>query len=205
VRPWCAAVLLSPASNDGPGPLGDAWRIPIEAHRDSEWGQWASAILGRVRRLTVVFLLLAALAGCNSDDAPPSASFIPGGRDAFEKRIEKERGTPVVVNKWASWCGPCRLEFPFFRDQAKKRRGEVVFLGVNSNDNRGDAEDFLKEEPVPYRHFEDPQLEIAAAFNAVQAFPSTAFYDSKGELAFVHQGGYAKEEDLAKDIDRYAR
>jgi cytochrome c biogenesis protein CcmG, thiol:disulfide interchange protein DsbE len=158
-----------------------------------------------VRRLTAVFLLLAALAGCNSDDAPPSASFIPGGRDAFEKHIEKERGTPVVVNKWASWCGPCRLEFPFFRDQAKKRKGEVAFLGVNSNDNRGDAEDFLKEEPVPYRHFEDPQLEIAASFNAVQAFPSTAFYDSKGELAFVHQGGYANEADLAEDIDRYAR
>jgi thiol-disulfide isomerase/thioredoxin len=158
-----------------------------------------------VRRLTAVLLLLAALAGCNSDDSPPSAAFIPGGRDAFEKRIEKERGTPVVVNKWASWCGPCRLEFPFFRDQANKRKGEVVFLGVNSTDNRGDAEEFLEEEPVPYKHFEDPKLEIAAAFNAVQAFPSTAFYDSKGKLAFVHQGGYQSEGELAEDIDRYAR
>jgi cytochrome c biogenesis protein CcmG/thiol:disulfide interchange protein DsbE len=165
----------------------------------------ASAILRRVRRLTAVFLVLAALAGCNSDDGPPSASFIPGGQDAFKAKIEKERGTPVVVNKWASWCGPCRLEFPFFRDQAKKRKGEVAFLGVNSNDNRGDAEDFLEQEPVPYKHFEDPKLEIAAVFNAVQAFPSTAFYDSKGKLAFVHQGGYSNEDALAEDIDRYAR
>jgi cytochrome c biogenesis protein CcmG, thiol:disulfide interchange protein DsbE len=158
-----------------------------------------------VRRLTAVLLLLAALAGCNSDDAPPSASFIPGGRDAFENRIEKERGRPIVVNKWASWCGPCRHEFPFFREQAEKRKGEVVFIGVNSNDNRGDAKEFLKEEPVPYKHFEDPKLEIAAAFDAVQAFPSTAFYDSSGRLAFVHQGGYSNENDLAEDIDRYAR
>ena len=158
-----------------------------------------------MRRLTALILLLAALAGCGGGGGPPSASFLPGGRDAFEKRIEKERGKPVVVNKWASWCGPCRLEFPYFRDQAKKRKGQVVFLGVNSNDNRGDAQDFLKEEPVPYKHFEDPKLEIAAAFNAVQAFPSTAFYDSKGKLAFVHQGGYANEDDLSKDIDRYAR
>jgi cytochrome c biogenesis protein CcmG, thiol:disulfide interchange protein DsbE len=80
-----------------------------------------------------------------------------------------------------------------------------VFLGVNSNDNRGDAEKFLKQEPVPYKHFEDPKLEIAAVFNAVQAFPSTAFYDSKGELAFVHQGGYSNEDALSEDIDRYAR
>ena len=158
-----------------------------------------------MRRLTALILLLAALAGCGGGGGPPSASFLPGGRDAFEKRIEKERGKPVVVNKWASWCGPCRLEFPYFRDQAKKRKGQVVFLGVNSNDNRGDAEDFLKEEPVPYKHFEDPKLEIAAAFNAVQAFPSTAFYDSKGKLAFVHQGGYANEKDLSEDIGRYAR
>ena len=162
-------------------------------------------MLGLVRRLTAVFLALTALAGCNSsDNAPPSASFVPGGKDRFEKVVQKA-DKPVVVNKWASWCGPCRLEFPYFRDQAKKRKGQVDFIGVNSNDNRGDAEEFLKEEPVPYKHFEDPKLEIAAVFNAVQAFPSTAFYDSKGDLAFVHQGGYSNEEDLAKDIDRYAR
>ena len=158
-----------------------------------------------MRRLAAVFLLLTVLAGCNSEDAPPSANFVPGGPERFEKVLERERGMPIVVNKWASWCSPCRLEFPFFRDQANKRKGEVVFIGVNSNDNRADAEEFLKEEPVPYKHFEDPKLEIAAVFNAVQAFPSTAFYNSKGELAFVHQGGYASEDALAEDIDRYAR
>jgi len=150
-------------------------------------------------------VLVAALAGCNSGSGTPSANFLPGGVDSFQKRIEKERGKPIVVNKWASWCGPCRLEFPFFRKQAEKRKGKVVFIGVNSNDNRGDAEDFLKEEPVPFKHFEDPKLEIAAAFNAVQAFPSTAFYDSKGELEFVHQGPYKTEQELSEAIDRYAR
>jgi cytochrome c biogenesis protein CcmG/thiol:disulfide interchange protein DsbE len=164
----------------------------------------ASAILRGVRRLAPLLVLIA-LAGCNSDSGPPTANFFKGGRDAFQARIQKERGTPVVVNKWASWCGPCRLEFPFFRRQAEKRKGKVVFIGVNSNDSRSAAEKFLKEEPVPYRHFDDPKLEIAAAFNAVQAFPSTAFYDSKGKLAFVHQGGYPSEDQLAEDIERYAR
>jgi cytochrome c biogenesis protein CcmG/thiol:disulfide interchange protein DsbE len=171
-------------------------------------GAFTSAILRRVRRLAALFVLVG-LAGCGSgssaDSGPATANFFKGGRDAFAARIEKERGTPVVVNKWASWCGPCRLEFPFFRSQAEKRKGRVVFIGVNSNDSRSDADQFLKEEPVPYRHFYDPKLEIAAAFNAVQAFPSTAFYDSKGELAFVHQGGYSSEDGLAEDIERYAR
>lgn len=167
-----------------------------------------SAMLRDVRRI-VPLLVLVALAGCGSDDGPappgPPPKFIDGGRAAFEARIDAERGRPVVVNKWASWCGPCRLEFPFFRSQAQKRRGEVAFLGVNSNDNRGAAEDFLREEPVPYPHFSDPDLEVAASFNAVQAFPSTAFYDAKGKLAFVHQGGYASEKKLAHDIERYTR
>ena len=165
-----------------------------------------SAILRGVRRLTVLVLALTALAGCSSDSGgPPSAAFLPGGADAFQKKIEQERGKPVVVNKWASWCGPCRLEFPFLRDQANKRKGKVVFIGVNANDNRGDAEDFLKEEPVPFKHFEDPKLEISAEFNAVQAFPSTAFYGSDGKLEFVHQGPYTTEQELSEAIDRYAR
>jgi cytochrome c biogenesis protein CcmG/thiol:disulfide interchange protein DsbE len=171
-----------------------------------------SAILRAVRRLAPLLVLIA-LIGCGSDDDPaPSANksaaaptFLDGGRDAFEKKIASERGTPVVVNKWASWCGPCRFEFPFFQSQEKKRAGEVVFLGVNSNDNQGDAEDFLADYPVDFPHFKDPNLEVAASFNAVQAFPATAFYDSKGELAYVHQGGYSEESKLAADIDRYAR
>jgi thiol-disulfide isomerase/thioredoxin len=168
-------------------------------------GRRRSAILPRVRRLVPLLVLIALVAGCGSEDNPtPSPSFIPGGRDAFEARVEKAR-KPVVVNKWASWCGPCRLEFPFLRNQAEKRKGDILFIGVNSNDNRGDAEKFLSEEPVPFKHFEDPRLEIAASFNAVQAFPSTAYYDRKGELAYVHQGGYSDEESLAKDIERYAR
>jgi cytochrome c biogenesis protein CcmG, thiol:disulfide interchange protein DsbE len=161
-----------------------------------------------VRRLAIVALALS-LAACGSDDdagPPPGPDpLIDGGRPAFEAFVERQRGKPVVVNKWASWCGPCRVEFPYFRDQARKRKGEVVFVGVNSNDNYGDAREFLTESPVPYRHFKDGDLEIAAAFNGVQSFPVTAFYDPKGELAFVHHGPYETEDDLAQDIDRYAR
>jgi thiol-disulfide isomerase/thioredoxin len=164
-------------------------------------------------RAIAVALSLLALAGCSSgdDDAPPAppqpdeAQLLDGGREAFEDFIAEQRGSPVVVNKWASWCGPCRAEFPFFASQAERREGEVVFVGVNSSDNDDDARRFLAEYPVPFAHFRDPDLEVAASFNGVQAFPTTAFYDSKGELAYLHQGGYASEAKLAEDIDKYAR
>ena len=160
-----------------------------------------------MRRLAILAVGLL-LVACNSDDgskpAPGPDPLVDGGRSAFEAFVEKQRGKPVVVNKWASWCGPCRAEFPYFRDQARARR-DVVFVGVNSNDNDGDARDFLAGNPVPYKSFRDPKLEVAAAFNGVQAFPTTAFYDPKGKLAYTHPGGYQSEDQLAEDIDRYAR
>ena len=45
---------------------------------------------------------------------------LDGGLGAFEEQIERLRGDPIVVNQWASWCGPCRFEFPFFRNLAVK-------------------------------------------------------------------------------------
>jgi cytochrome c biogenesis protein CcmG/thiol:disulfide interchange protein DsbE len=134
-----------------------------------------------------------------------SGRLLGGGKSAFERRLGELRGYPVVVNKWASWCPPCRAEFPYFRSQADKRAKRVAFLGVDANDNDSDARAFLRKLPVPYPSYRDPNLSVSAAFRGVQAFPTTAFYDSKGELAYVKQGGYASERKLAEDIDRYAR
>jgi thiol-disulfide isomerase/thioredoxin len=156
-------------------------------------------------RLLAVALAGLALVACNSDgDEDRASGPSPYLRGEFAAFIEKQ-GKPVVVNKWASWCGPCRHEFPFFDSQAKQRKGEVAFVGVNSNDNRADALAFLADHPLPYKHFEDPDQEIAAEFNGVQGFPVTAYYGADGEREYVHYGGYNDEADLAEDIDRYAR
>jgi cytochrome c biogenesis protein CcmG/thiol:disulfide interchange protein DsbE len=146
-------------------------------------------------------------------DAPPPLAalydqgneLLDGGVPAFEARLEELRGFPVVVNKWASWCGPCRAEFPWFQSLAAERGDEVAFLGVNSNDGEETAADFLAELPVPYPSYVDPKLEIAASFDAATEFPATAFYDSDGELVHVRRGAYGDQAELEADIERYAR
>ena len=110
-----------------------------------------------------------------------------------------------MVNKWAPWCPPCRAEFPYFQRQARKHANEVAFLGVNSNDNAADARRFLDDFPVPYPSYQDPDFEVARVIKGHIAFPTTAFYDSKGSLAYVKQGGYSDEQALAADIRRYLR
>lgn len=181
----------------------------------------------------MVVALLAALSGCgdsgdpgaaNPDsratdyeaalaDAPPKLArlysrgneLIDGGTDAFEAELDRLRGFPVVVNKWASWCGPCRFEFPFLQELAAERGTEIAFLGIDSKDGDDAARTFLGQFPVPYPSFADPDHEIGDLLSGAREFPVTGFYDSDGELVFVHRGVYASKEDLAADIDRYAR
>ena len=175
-------------------------------------------------------LLLAALAigGCGSErpqsagkpdlaklaNAPPPLAalhhqankLLGGGPVAFRRRLGKLRGYPVVVNKWASWCAPCRGEFPYFQRLSVEYGKRLAFLGVNSDDGDGSAgRKFLREYPVTYPSYLDPGLGVAAVFHGVQGSPMTAYYDRRGRLAYLHQGGYQSESKLAADIRRYAR
>ena len=75
-----------------------------------------------------------------------------------------------------------------FQAQSQKLGKRVAFLGVNSQDNDGDAREFLSEFPVTYPSYRDGELKIAAEFNAVQAFPTTAFYDEEGEAGLCAPG-----------------
>jgi thiol-disulfide isomerase/thioredoxin len=130
---------------------------------------------------------------------------LDGGTDAFDARVEQLRGTPVVVNKWASWCGPCRFEFPWFQSLAEKRGGQIAFLGVNSNDSSGSAETFLSELPLPYPSYSDPNFDIAQDLGGPpQAFPTTSYYDRSGKLVYTHPGQYQDESDLVADVNKYA-
>lgn len=130
---------------------------------------------------------------------------LDGGPEAFEKQLAELRGYPVVVNKWASWCGPCRAEFPIFQKLSVQRGKEVAFIGVNSLDEDDAAAEFTKKFPVSYPHYRDPDQEIAKVFKGNAGFPTTAFYDRDGKLVIAKQGGYSSEAKLLEDIERYAK
>jgi cytochrome c biogenesis protein CcmG, thiol:disulfide interchange protein DsbE len=128
---------------------------------------------------------------------------LPGGRDAFEKRIARLRGYPVVVNVWASWCGPCRAEFPVLQKLSARYGKKVAFFGLNSEDSDDAAATFLREEPVPYPSYTDPDKDVFTSLGAV-GFPDTAFFDKGGELVYLKQGPYRDDSELEADVRRYA-
>ncbi len=80
----------------------------------------------------------------------------------------------------------------------------IAFLGVNSDDSPAAAATFLKEAPVPYPSYSDPDKKIAAALHVGFGIPDTAFYDRQGKLVYLKQGPYAHPSDLKADLKRYA-
>jgi thiol-disulfide isomerase/thioredoxin len=129
---------------------------------------------------------------------------LPGGVDAYEERIAALRGYPAVVNVWASWCGPCRFEFPHFQRAAAAHGKRVAFLAIDSQDSDDAAATFLREEPVPYPSYTDPDEAIVESIGATLGLPDTAFYDRHGELVYLKQGPYDDYAELRADIERYA-
>ncbi len=129
---------------------------------------------------------------------------LPGGREAFERRLAGLKGYPAVVNVWASWCGPCRYEFPTLQKLSAQYGKQVAFLGVNSQDSDARAKELLEEAPVPYPSYSDSGQDITDAIGAGRGLPDTAFYRRDGSLCYLKAGPFAEGAELAADIRRFA-
>lgn len=144
-------------------------------------------------------------------DAPPALAdlyadgdvLIDGGLEELNSQLADLEGHPVVVNVWASWCIPCRSEFPDFQRASADRGDEVAFLGVDALDTDPAAETFLEEFPLPYPSVTDPDEQVRQEFG-IRGYPGTLYFDEQGELVHLKQGPYTSADELNADLDRYA-
>jgi cytochrome c biogenesis protein CcmG/thiol:disulfide interchange protein DsbE len=111
---------------------------------------------------------------------PTSVTALPAmDPQGFDELLGQLKGTPVVVNYWASWCTPCRAEAPLLV-QAHRRWGDhVQFVGVDLQDNRAGAVRFVDTFDITYPSVFDPSNAIGVA-NGLFAPPMTVFYDASG-------------------------
>jgi cytochrome c biogenesis protein CcmG/thiol:disulfide interchange protein DsbE len=145
--------------------------------------------------------------------APPAlranladANTIAGdGEDALNLRLAGLKGHPVVVNQWASWCGPCRAEFPLFADAVVAHGSQVAFLGIDFNDDRDAATKFLRQIPPGFASIYDQKGDASRSLGGGRVAPTTFFIGSDGKRRYTKLGNYPDAAALEADIRRYAR
>lgn len=132
------------------------------------------------------------------------SEILSGGLGAVRARLASLKGLPIVINKWASWCEPCRAEFGVFQHVSVSMGHSVAFLGIDSGDtNRADAVAFLRSFPVSYPSYYDRSEQAGLAITDSSLTPVTVFYNRSGSQ-FIHQGPYATTAKLEQDVRRYA-
>lgn len=111
-----------------------------------------------------------------------------------ELSLADYEGKVIVLDFWASWCGPCRRSFPWLNAMHSKyeERGLVV-IGVNLDASREDAAEFLEEYPANFRIHFDTDAALAVAYG-VEAMPSSYVIGRDGELRATHHGFKVKEQ-----------
>lgn len=121
------------------------------------------------------------------EPAPTDAAVqVLGEDDGTELALSDYLGEVVVLNFWASWCGPCRTEQPELNDAAAALSDQpVAFLGVNIDDTEPNALAHVREYDIPYPSLFDPSVGYAAEFGGVgpRSIPTTILVDHEGRVA----------------------
>ena len=105
----------------------------------------------------------------------------------FRALLAELRGSPVVVNVWATWCPPCVEEAPDLAEVSREYEDRVQFIGLDILDDRPAAREFIREYGWRYPSVFDPDGEIRDALGYVGQ-PVTVMYDREGKLSFEHVG-----------------
>ncbi|MCU7905490.1 MAG: TlpA family protein disulfide reductase [Candidatus Thiodiazotropha sp. (ex Epidulcina cf. delphinae)] len=150
------------------------------------------------------------LIGCGQLSAAgstqPAPDFTLKSRSGENIKLSELRGQVVMVNFWASWCGPCRQEMPLLQ-QLYERYQSMGFtlLGVNVDEERAAADKMLRDIPVSFPILYDDKSRVSKGYR-VKAMPSTFMIDRDGQVRYLHKGyqpGY--EEDYQQQIRELLR
>jgi peroxiredoxin len=126
----------------------------------------------------------------------PAPDFTLKSASGENIKLSELRGQVVLINIWASWCGPCRQEMPLL-DQMYQKYGDLGFtlLGVNVEQDSADAQRMLHDTPVTFPILFDTQNVVSKLYD-VTAMPSTVIVDRDGNVRYMHKGyqpGYENE------------
>jgi cytochrome c biogenesis protein CcmG/thiol:disulfide interchange protein DsbE len=180
---------------------------------------WLVILVGVVVVAGVAGIVAALTASDDDDSAPTSAQVSVGGRAEvgdqapdFELpaldgdgtvRLSNFRGRPVVLNFWASYCNPCREEFPLFKQALREHADEdLAIVGVAFDDIPSDSRAFVRKTGAPWPNGIDERGAVGKNSFGIRAIPQTFFIDANGKIVDRYFSGLTTEAALEKPLDK---
>lgn len=154
---------------------------------------------------SLIFCLFSGLAA--ADELPSSAPLFAATLNDLDDKpvpLERYKGKPLVVNFWARWCGPCRVEIPELIKFRAAHKGKVEVLGIGIEDNAEPAKEFAKAYDMDYPVFvaKDKGIPLMQALGNTKAgLPYTLFIDRNGQVVQRKMGIVKKADfDAVQDM-----
>jgi cytochrome c biogenesis protein CcmG, thiol:disulfide interchange protein DsbE len=159
--------------------------------------------------LLVALCLAGLLTACSGDDRPdvktlPEVTLV--GFDSEEKVDLSTLKGPMVVNLWASWCGPCVEELPVLEAFDRAHGNEVAVLGINHQETqRGDAEKLIDRTGVTFELLSDPTGEVSDSppFPFIKGMPFLALVDADGVVVHMEFDQIKSVAELEELVDEH--
>src|ERR1700683_1182863 len=156
----------------------------------------STAKLFRRCALAAIVFSAAALAAADSGPAPEFTLTALSGQQGG---LSQYKGQVVMVNFWATWCGPCQQEMPLLDQMYKKYKpAGFTLIGVNVDKEAPAVKELLARKPVSFPVLLDPANQVSKAYH-VDEMPSSVIIDRKGEIRYIHRGYRPGDENEYQD------
>jgi peroxiredoxin len=158
--------------------------------------QYSSPTL--LKRLAMAAIVMAGTAVA-ADAGGPAPSFTLTSLTGQPAALSQYKGQVVMVNFWATWCGPCQQEMPLLDQMYKKYKpAGFTLIGVNVDKEAPAVKDLMTRKPVSFPVLLDPANQVSKAYH-VDEMPSSVIIDRKGEIRYIHRGYRPGDENEYQD------
>jgi peroxiredoxin len=156
----------------------------------------------RNRLVAIAAALAVALPALAIPSGSPAPAFTLGSSSGGPVSLAQYKGQVVMINFWASWCGPCRQEMPLLESIYRKyNKMGFTLIGVNVEPDSQAANEWLKQTPVSFPILYDKDSQVSKLYD-VAGMPSTVLIDRSGKLRMLHRGYKAGDENEYLDSIR---
>jgi peroxiredoxin len=153
-----------------------------------------------VKRCAMAAIVVASTAFAAGGDASgPAPPFTLTALSGQQGALSQYKGQVVMVNFWATWCGPCQQEMPLLDQMYKKYKpAGFTLIGVNVDKEAPAVKELLARKPVSFPVLLDPANQVSKAYH-VDEMPSSVIIDRKGEIRYIHRGYKPGDENEYQD------